>query len=106
MEAYTKALEIRPFYADAYVGLGDAKAAQSDVDGAVTAYQNVADADACVTREAAALSALYEDVSRYPAIAEELARRGWSAEEIRKLQGENILRVLREAEAVARKLAK
>ena len=38
-EAYTKALEIRPFYADAYVGLGDAKAAQSDVDGAVAAYQ-------------------------------------------------------------------
>jgi hypothetical protein len=33
---------------------------------AVTAYQNVAEAGANVTREAAALSALYEDVSRYP----------------------------------------
>jgi urea transport system substrate-binding protein len=33
---------------------------------AVTAYQNVADAGTNVTREAAALSALYEDVSRYP----------------------------------------
>ncbi len=33
---------------------------------AVTAYQNVAEADLNVTREAAALSALYEDVSRYP----------------------------------------
>ena len=33
---------------------------------AVTAYQNYADADQNVTREAAALSALYEDVSRYP----------------------------------------
>jgi len=33
---------------------------------AVTAYQNVADASANVTREAASLSALYEDVSRYP----------------------------------------
>ena len=33
---------------------------------AVTAYQNVADAGSNVTREAAALSALYEDVSRYP----------------------------------------
>ena len=33
---------------------------------AVTAYQNVAEASANVTREAAALSALYEDVSRYP----------------------------------------
>lgn len=39
IEAYAKALEIRPFYADAYVGLGDAKAAKSDVDGAVAAYQ-------------------------------------------------------------------
>ena len=33
---------------------------------AVTAYQNVADAGGNVTREAAALSSLYEDVSRYP----------------------------------------
>jgi len=33
---------------------------------AVTAYQNVADAGANVTREAATLAALYEDVSRYP----------------------------------------
>jgi tetratricopeptide (TPR) repeat protein len=39
MEAYAKALEIRPFYADAYVGLGDAKAAKGEVDGAVSAYQ-------------------------------------------------------------------
>jgi hypothetical protein len=33
---------------------------------AVTAYQNVETAGANVTREAAALAALYEDVSRYP----------------------------------------
>ncbi len=39
IEAYAKAIEIRPFYAEAYVGLGDAKAAKSDVDGAVAAYQ-------------------------------------------------------------------
>jgi tetratricopeptide (TPR) repeat protein len=39
VEAYNKALEIRPFYADAYVGLGDAKAAKGDIDGAVAAYQ-------------------------------------------------------------------
>jgi len=39
IEAYAKAIDIRPFYADAYVGLGDAKAAKSDVDGAVAAYQ-------------------------------------------------------------------
>jgi len=39
VEAYQKALELRPFYADAYVGLGDAKAAKGDVEGAVAAYQ-------------------------------------------------------------------
>jgi len=33
---------------------------------AVTAYQTVSEAGSNVTREAAALSALYEDVSRYP----------------------------------------
>jgi superkiller protein 3 len=38
VEAYNKAIELRPFYADAYVGLGNAKAAKSDVDGAVAAY--------------------------------------------------------------------
>jgi len=39
IEAYNKALEIRPFFADAHVGLGDAKAAKGEVDGAVAAYQ-------------------------------------------------------------------
>ena len=39
VEAYNKALDLRPFYADAYVGLGDAKAAKGEVDGAVAAYQ-------------------------------------------------------------------
>jgi tetratricopeptide (TPR) repeat protein len=39
VEAYDKALQLRPFYADAFVGLGDAKAAKGEVDGAVGAYQ-------------------------------------------------------------------
>ena len=39
VEAYSKAIELRPFFADAYVGLGDAKAAKSDIDGAIVAYQ-------------------------------------------------------------------
>jgi tetratricopeptide (TPR) repeat protein len=39
VEAYTKAIELRPFYADAHVGLGDARAAKGDIDGAVGAYQ-------------------------------------------------------------------
>ena len=43
-----------------------------------------------------------EDVSSYPKLFAELARRGWSDEDLRKLAGENMLRVLREAEEVAR----
>jgi tetratricopeptide (TPR) repeat protein len=39
VEAYAKAIELRPFYADAHVGLGDAKAAKGDIDGAIGAYQ-------------------------------------------------------------------
>jgi tetratricopeptide (TPR) repeat protein len=39
IEAYAKAIELRPFLADAHVGLGDAKAAKSDTDGAISAYQ-------------------------------------------------------------------
>ncbi|HET7341670.1 MAG TPA: tetratricopeptide repeat protein [Methylomirabilota bacterium] len=38
VEAYSKAIELRPFYGEAYVGLGDAKAAKGDVDGAIAAY--------------------------------------------------------------------
>jgi tetratricopeptide (TPR) repeat protein len=39
IEAYSKAIELRPFLADAHVGLGDAKAAKGDTDGAIGAYQ-------------------------------------------------------------------
>jgi len=39
VEAYGKAIELRPFFADAHVGLGDARAAKGDIDGAVKAYQ-------------------------------------------------------------------
>lgn len=42
-----------------------------------------------------------EDVSRYPALFAELARRGWSDGDLRKLAGENLLRVFRAAERVA-----
>ncbi len=45
-----------------------------------------------------------EDVSKFPALFEELARRGWSDEDLGKLAGENLLRVMREAEAVARRV--
>jgi membrane dipeptidase len=45
-----------------------------------------------------------EDVSRYPALLEELMRRGWSDADIAKLAGENILRVLAGAEKTAASL--
>jgi membrane dipeptidase len=45
-----------------------------------------------------------EDVSTFPALFAELSRRGWSEADLRKLAGENLLRVMREAEAVARRL--
>lgn len=47
-----------------------------------------------------------EDVSKYPALFAELAHRGWSDEDLRKLAGENILRALERAEQVAARLQK
>jgi membrane dipeptidase len=47
-----------------------------------------------------------EDVSTYPALFAELARRGWSDRDLSKLAGENFLRVFAQAEAVARRLQK
>ena len=44
------------------------------------------------------------DVSTYPVLFAELRRRGWSDDELRRLAGRNVLRVLRDAEAVARDL--
>jgi membrane dipeptidase len=45
-----------------------------------------------------------EDVSTFPALFAELARRGWSDSDLRKLAGENFLRVFGEAEAVSKRL--
>ncbi|BCJ48583.1 dipeptidase [Actinoplanes sp. NBRC 14428] len=42
-----------------------------------------------------------EDVSGYPRLLAELADRGWTAAELEKLTGRNVLRVMREAEAHA-----
>ena len=47
-----------------------------------------------------------EDVSTYPALFAELARRGWSDNDLRKLAGENFLRVFARAESVAKRLQK
>jgi membrane dipeptidase len=45
-----------------------------------------------------------QDVSRYPALLEELARRGYSDDDLRKVAGLNILRAMRQAEEVAARL--
>jgi membrane dipeptidase len=45
-----------------------------------------------------------EDVSTYPALFAELARRGWSDDDLKKLAGENFLRVFAQAEAVAKRM--
>ena len=45
-----------------------------------------------------------EGVDKYPDLFAELARRGWSDEDLGKLAGGNLLRAMREAEAAAKKL--
>jgi membrane dipeptidase len=47
-----------------------------------------------------------EDVSGYPRLLAELARRGWSDEDLGKLASGNALRAMRRAEEVARRLSK
>ena len=46
------------------------------------------------------------DVSTYPALFAELIHRGWSDDDLKKLAGENVLRVLSRAEEVAARLQK
>ena len=43
-----------------------------------------------------------EDVSKIPALVRELARRGYSEEDLEKILGGNVLRVMRQVEQVAR----
>jgi membrane dipeptidase len=45
-----------------------------------------------------------EDVSKFPELFAELIRRGWSDADLKKLAGQNLLRVLRQAEATAVRL--
>jgi membrane dipeptidase len=45
-----------------------------------------------------------EDVSKFPDLFAELARRGWSDSDLRKLAGENFLRVFAQAEAVSKRM--
>ena len=45
-----------------------------------------------------------DGVDKYPALLAELARRGWSDEDLAKVAGANVLRVMAEAEAVSARL--
>ncbi len=45
-----------------------------------------------------------EDVSKFPMLTAELLRRGYSDGDIKKILGQNVLRVMREAEKVSKKL--
>src|SRR5204863_9264235 len=45
-----------------------------------------------------------EDVSKFPALFAELARRGWSDADLKKLAGENLLKVFAQAAAVSKRL--
>jgi membrane dipeptidase len=45
-----------------------------------------------------------EDVSKYPSLTAELLRRGYKDEEVGKILGQNVLRVMREVEKVSKRL--
>jgi membrane dipeptidase len=47
-----------------------------------------------------------EDVSKYPSLTAELLRRGYKEEDVKKILGLNILRVMREVERVSARLQK
>jgi len=59
VEAYQKAIDLRPFYADAHVGLGDARAAKGEVDAAITAYQKALTYDPVNPRVHMSLGKIY-----------------------------------------------
>jgi len=56
------------------------------------------------TSTASATRPWAEGVDKYPALLAELARRGWSDEDLAKVAGGNVLRVMAEAEAVSARL--
>jgi membrane dipeptidase len=45
-----------------------------------------------------------DGVDKYPALLAELARRGWSHDDLVKVSGGNLLRVMRAAEVVSQRL--
>ena len=70
---------MRPYRID-HIGIG------SDFDGAPTMPEGL------------------EDVSRYPVLFEELSNRGYADDDLVKIAGRNVLRVMREAERIGTRL--
>ena len=61
IEAYSRAISLRPFYAEAYVGLGDARAANGDIKYAIAAYQKALSFDPFHSRPHLRLGKIYAD---------------------------------------------
>jgi tetratricopeptide (TPR) repeat protein len=59
IEAYQRAITIRPHYADAHVGLGDAKAAKGENEAAIAHYQKALSLDPLNARVQFALGKIY-----------------------------------------------
>lgn len=59
IEGYNRALALRPHYADAHVGLGDAKAAKGDHEGAIQHYQRALALDPLNARVHVSLAKIY-----------------------------------------------
>jgi tetratricopeptide (TPR) repeat protein/TolB-like protein len=59
IEAYQRSLTIRPHYAEAHVGLGDAKAAKGDHEGAIGHYQKALALDPLNARVHFSLAKIY-----------------------------------------------
>ena len=59
IEAYDRAIKLRPHYADAHVGLGDAKAAKGENEAAIAHYQKALSLDPLNARVQFALGKIY-----------------------------------------------
>ncbi len=59
IEAYQRAITIRPHYADAHVGIGDAKAAKGEHEAAIAHYQKALSLDPLNARVQFALGKIY-----------------------------------------------
>jgi tetratricopeptide (TPR) repeat protein len=59
IEAYERAIKLRPHYADAHVGLGDAKAAKGENEAAIAHYQKALSLDPLNARVQFALGKIY-----------------------------------------------